>query len=71
MPVSHRYGGFQPVYRTGTPGPAGMPPVCGGPIRSGRISIRNTVQSFDLDGVGLIPAIPPTQFTCFIVESIN
>jgi hypothetical protein len=26
------------------------------------------VQSFDLDGVGSIPAIPPTQFTCFIDE---
>ncbi len=26
------------------------------------------VQSFDLDGVGSIPAISPTQFTCFIDE---
>jgi hypothetical protein len=26
------------------------------------------VRSFDLDGVGSIPAIPPTQFTCFIDE---
>jgi hypothetical protein len=26
------------------------------------------VQSFDLDGVGSIPAIPPTQFTCCIDE---
>ncbi len=26
------------------------------------------VQSFDLDGVGSIPAIPPTQFTCFVDE---
>ncbi len=26
------------------------------------------VQSFDLDGMGTIPAIPPVQFTCFIDE---
>ncbi len=26
------------------------------------------VQSFDLDGLGSIPAIPLTQFTCFIDE---
>jgi hypothetical protein len=26
------------------------------------------VQSFDLDGVGSIPTIYPTQFTCFIDE---
>ncbi len=26
------------------------------------------VQSFDLDGVGSIPTIPPTHFICFIDE---
>jgi hypothetical protein len=29
---------------------------------------KSGVQSFDLDGVGSIPAILPTQFTCFIDE---
>ncbi len=26
------------------------------------------VQSLDLDGVGSIPAIPPTQITCFLMR---
>jgi hypothetical protein len=27
---------------------------------------KSRVQPFDLDGVGSIPAIPPTQITCFV-----
>ncbi len=27
IPVSYLYGGFQPVYHTGIPDPAGMPPL--------------------------------------------
>jgi hypothetical protein len=32
------------------------------------LSHAEEIQSFDLDCVGSIPAIPPTQFTCFIDE---
>ncbi len=37
-----------------------IPPPC--PSWQG----ESRVQSFDLDCVGSIPAIPPTQFTCFV-----
>jgi hypothetical protein len=27
---------------------------------------KSSVQSFDLDSMGSMPAIPPTQMTCFV-----
>jgi hypothetical protein len=38
IPVSYRYGGFQPVYHTGIPDPAGMPPLL--PASSGPVINR-------------------------------